>query len=81
MAIPTDPDVWLSRDDTAAALTEAGLPTSPKTLQTAVTRDPLMPPYRINGRRAEHQWGPTLQWRMSRVQYRGSAAPEQSVAA
>lgn len=68
--IPPSPEVWLSRDDTAEALTESGFPTSAKTLQTAATRDRSLV-YRINAKRAEYQWGPTLQWRRALVQYRG----------
>ena len=74
MAIPTDPKTWLSRDEMAQALTEAGFPTSSKTLQTAATRHPELA-YRVNARRAEHQWGPTLAWRQSRLRYRGGTAP------
>jgi hypothetical protein len=70
--IPTTPDAWMSRKDAAEALTEMGLPTSEKTLQTAATRDPTMP-YRVNAKRAEHQWGPTVRWRQSLVRYHGPA--------
>jgi len=72
-AIPTTPDVWLSRKVTAAALTEAGFQTSASTLQTAATRDPSLP-FRINGKRAEYRWGTALTWRMAKVRYRGSFA-------
>jgi hypothetical protein len=68
--IPTSPDVWLSREDTAEALTESGYPTSGKTLQTKATCDPSLG-YRINARRAEYHGGTVLKWRKSLIRYRG----------
>jgi hypothetical protein len=68
--IPTDPNTWLSRKVTARALTAAGLPTAAPTLASLVTRGGG-PPFRINGRIAEYQWGPTLKWRESLLRYRG----------
>jgi hypothetical protein len=71
--VPDNPDKWLSRKGTAAALTEIGLPTSEKTLQTAATRDPTLS-YRINGKVAEYQWRVVLAWRMAKVRYRGGTS-------
>ena len=45
MTIPIDPDKWLTRRDTAAALTEAGFPVAEATLATKATRGGG-PPYR-----------------------------------
>jgi hypothetical protein len=48
VAIPENPDVLLVRERTAQALTEAGFPTSPKTLATKVSRG-SGPPFRRYG--------------------------------
>jgi len=58
---PHDPDALLQRVPTAAALTAAGYPVSPKTLATKATRGGG-PPYRLFGRRALYRWGDALAW-------------------
>jgi hypothetical protein len=58
-SIPTDPNVWLRRGAIAYALTLAGFPISEATLASMVTRGDG-PPFRINNRVAEYQWGPPL---------------------
>jgi hypothetical protein len=65
-SIPTDPDTLLTRPRTAAALTEAGYPTSPATLATRATRGGG-PPYQLYGPRVLYRWGACLQWAESRL--------------
>jgi hypothetical protein len=64
--IPDDPDVLLTRQKTAAALTEAGYPISPKTLATKATRGGG-PTYRLFGPRAIYRWGDSLGWAQARL--------------
>ena len=59
--MPDDPNALLQRVPTAAALTAAGYPVSPKTLATKATRDGG-PSYRLFGRRALYRWGDALAW-------------------
>ena len=66
MPIPTDPDTWLGRKPGAAALTEAGLPTSPATLATLASRGGG-PVYRRYGPRVLYRWGDLLAWAESRL--------------
>jgi hypothetical protein len=61
MAIPTDLDTRLRRDATAAALEEAGYPTSPKTLATLASRGGG-PKFRKYGRYPIYRWGDALAW-------------------
>jgi hypothetical protein len=61
-----DPDTLLSRKRTADALTEAGYPTSPKTLATMATRGGG-PPFSKYGPKAIYCWGPTLSWAQARL--------------
>jgi hypothetical protein len=61
VAIPNDPDVRLTRERTAEALTAAGFPVSPRTLATKATRGGG-PPYTLFGRRALYRWGDALAW-------------------
>lgn len=61
MAIPTDLDARLRRDATAAALDEAGYPTSPKTLATLASRGGG-PKFRKYGRYPIYRWGDALAW-------------------
>src|SRR6516162_1590973 len=64
--VPTDPDTLLTRSEFAAAITEAGFPTSPKTLASMATRGGG-PPYQKFGPRALYRWGPGLAWAQSRL--------------
>src|SRR5262249_40475758 len=66
MAIPTDPETLLRRDPTAAALTEAGYQTSPKTLATLATRGGG-PIFRKYGRYPVYRWGDALDWAHTRL--------------
>jgi len=59
MAIPTNLDAFLGRKETAAALSEAGFPTSPATLSTKATRA-AGPPFSKYGPRALYRWGSSL---------------------
>jgi hypothetical protein len=77
--IPKNPNTWLRRGPAAKALTAAGYPISEATLACAGRRGDG-PPFRINCRAAEYQWGPTLQWRISRVRYRGGSNPSEEAA-
>jgi hypothetical protein len=54
--IPESPDALLTREQLAAALTEAGYPTKPKTLATKASRGGG-PPYRSFGTRAIYRVG------------------------
>ncbi len=67
--IPDDPNTRLTRDATAAALTEAGFPISVETLATWASRPPKGggPAYQLFGPRALYQWGTTLAWAQSRL--------------
>jgi hypothetical protein len=64
--VPNDPDTLLRRDATAAALTDAGFQTSPKTLATQASRGGG-PPYRSWGRWPLYRWGDALAWAHSRL--------------
>jgi hypothetical protein len=64
--IPADPDALLTRDQTAAALTEAGFPVKAKTLATKATRGGG-PPYQSFGPRALYRWRTSLEWAQSRL--------------
>jgi hypothetical protein len=56
MALPSNLDALLTRERVADALTEAGFPTSPKTLATKASRGGG-PPYRKFGHRPLYRWG------------------------
>jgi hypothetical protein len=60
-ACPDNPDILLTRDATAAALTAAGFPVATKTLATKATRGGG-PPYRLFSGRALYRWGDALEW-------------------
>jgi hypothetical protein len=62
--IPDYPDALLTRDRTAAALTEAGYPVATKTLSTKATRGGG-PPYSLFSGRALYRWGDALDWARS----------------
>jgi hypothetical protein len=64
--IPADLDALLTRNQTAAALTEAGFPTSPATLSTKATRGGG-PPYQRWGPRVIYRWGTSLEWAKTRL--------------
>jgi hypothetical protein len=65
-AIPNDLDALLRREPTAAALSEAGFPTSPKTLATMATRGGG-PKFRKFGKYPIYRWGDALQWAKARL--------------
>jgi len=65
-AMPHDPDVLLTHVDCAAALTEAGFPTSPKTLATKASRGGG-PPFRRWGSKPLYPWGSALAWAVGRL--------------
>jgi hypothetical protein len=64
--IPSDPDALLPRDKFAAALTEAGFPTSPKTLASKATRGGG-PPFQKYGPRVLYRWRTGLAWAEGRL--------------
>jgi hypothetical protein len=64
--VPEDPQALLTRNQTAEALTEAGFPTSAKTLATKATRGGG-PPYSLFGPRALYRWGDCLNWAKARL--------------
>jgi hypothetical protein len=59
-------EALLTRNATAAALTETGFPTSPATLATKATRGGG-PPFRRFGARPLYAWGDALRWAQSRL--------------
>jgi hypothetical protein len=61
-----DPEARLTRQQTAAALTEAGFPTTAKTLSTKASRGGG-PPYELWCGRATYQWGESLSWAQNRL--------------
>jgi hypothetical protein len=61
-----DPNALLNRNQTAAALKDAGFPTEPKTLATKACRGGG-PPYRLFGSRALYRWGDALAWAQDRL--------------
>jgi len=63
--IPQNPDALLTRDDTAAALTEAGFITSPKTLASKASRGGG-PQYQLFGPRVLYRWRDALGWAQNR---------------
>lgn len=65
MALP-NPDSLLTRRAGAAALTEAGYPTSPATLATLASRGGG-PPYRHFGPRVIYIWIDLVTWAESRL--------------
>jgi hypothetical protein len=59
--IPDHPDVRLTRERTAEALTALGFPISPRTLATKATRGGG-PPYALFCGRAVYRWGDVIAW-------------------
>ena len=64
--IPDNPDAKLTRDQTAAALTESGFPTAAKTLATKASRGGG-PPFQKYGPRVLYRWGNALGWARARL--------------
>ena len=64
--VPDDPDAWLTRKATAAALNEKGYPVAAGTLATKAVRGGG-PPYHRFGPRVLYRWGDALQWAQSRL--------------
>lgn len=64
--IPDNPDALLTRDATAAALTEAGFPTSRSTLSTKATRGGG-PAFSKFGPRTLYRWRDALAWAEGRL--------------
>jgi len=60
-SIPESPEVLLSREGAAGALTAAGYVTSSATLATKATRG-NGPPYRRYGKRTIYRWGDLIAW-------------------
>jgi hypothetical protein len=77
--IPDTPDSLLTRERTAAALTEAGFPVKAKTLATKATRGGG-PPYRKFGLRVLYRWGDALAWAEGRLSAAHRSTSEQDVA-
>jgi hypothetical protein len=63
---PHNPNSLLTRDATAAALTESGFPTSSKTLATMATRGGG-PPFHRYGPRVLYRWSDALGWAEQRL--------------
>lgn len=70
-----DPDALLTREAAAAALTQAGYPTSPATLATRATRGGG-PPYRVYNKRAIYRWGDLLAYAEGRTSELRSSTSE-----
>lgn len=66
MTIPENPDALLRRNQTAAALSQAGYPTSEKTLATQASRGDG-PPFHRYGRYPLYRWADALGWARSRL--------------
>jgi hypothetical protein len=62
--IPDHPDVRLTRERVAAALTALGYPVTAKTLPTKASRGGG-PPYSLFCGRALYRWGDALEWARS----------------
>jgi hypothetical protein len=60
-APPTDPDIRLTRDQLAVALSAAGYPISSATLATRVSRGER-PPHAVWGSRVYYRWADALDW-------------------
>jgi hypothetical protein len=72
--VPHSDDSLLGRKETAAALTESGLPVAAATLTTMACRGGG-PPYQLFGPRALYRWGDALAWARARL-----SAPRRSAA-
>jgi hypothetical protein len=71
-------DARLTRRQAAKALTDCGIPVSPKTLSTKACRGGG-PPYQLFGRLAIYTWGPLLQWALSTMGKPASTASEHRI--
>jgi hypothetical protein len=60
-APPPDPDIRLTRDQLAVALSAAGYSISSATLATRVSRGEG-PPHAVWGSRVYYRWGDALEW-------------------
>lgn len=77
---PLNPDALLTRESTAAALTEAGFPVKARTLATKASRGGG-PPYRKFGLRVLYRWGDALAWAEGRLTSAKCSTSEQDAAA
>ena len=78
--IPDNPDVWLRRKPTAAALNALGLPITPGTLATWASQG-KGPPFSKFGRAAIYRWGTTLEWAIAKIEdARPTHAPAEAAA-
>jgi hypothetical protein len=66
MAVPDHHDLRLTRRQSAAALTEAGYPTSAATLATLASRGGG-PVFRHYGARVLYRWGDLIEWAEARL--------------
>ncbi len=66
MTNPNNDDAMLTRQQLAAALTEAGFPIAPPTLATLVSRGGG-PSYCLFGGRALYRWADGLAWARGRM--------------
>ena len=64
--IADDPEILLTRDQAAAALTAAGFPVKPKTLATKASRGGG-PPFRRFGAKPLYRWADCVEWARSRL--------------
>lgn len=80
MTIPDNPEALLRRNQTAAALSQAGYPTSEKTLATQASRGDG-PPFHRYGRYPLYRWADVLAWAEARLKpARSSTSAHQSLA-
>jgi hypothetical protein len=63
---PIDPEVWLTRSRTAAALREHGFPVAVSTLATKATRGGG-PPFRKFGTKPLYRWADVLAWAQAKL--------------
>jgi hypothetical protein len=76
MTLDTIPaDTLLTRQQTAKALTDCGVLTSPKTLSTKASRGGG-PPYRLYGKLAIYRWGDVSDWALELMGQPASSATE-----
>jgi hypothetical protein len=78
--IPDTPDLLLTRERTAEALTEAGFPVKARTLATKATRGGG-PPYRKFGLRVLYRWSDALAWAEGRLTATCCSTSEKDAAA
>lgn len=79
MTIPDNPEALQRRKPTAVSLTDAGFPTSEKTLATMASRGDG-PPYHLYGRYPLYRWRDVLAWAQARLKpARNSTSAHQRV--